>query len=1357
MTKSIKYKTFLSHNSLDKGYVRALEGWLKQHGISCFLDDQVLLPGDVLTDRLSEAMDQSESAVICIGPQGEGPWQREEVNSLLNRAIKLSQEKDEFRLIPVLFPGADRSKLRWFMDTRLWVDLKNGITDDEAPLHQIKRAILGEHSAEGRTTETKNPYQGLDAFDVENADSFFGRAKRSQELAQMLRDWRFAAIVGPSGNGKSSLARAGLVTEAVHQGGYLPGLRESLAPSKDGTVGAAQNSASKELPHWERLVVKPGRDLLGALLTQLYAGAPAEERGDKVAAARKRIFPEPSKTTPKEWAVNLDAELRLFFPEERRRLLLLVDQFEEIFTHAPSTGVTEEKRQTEIRFQLEALAHFRGLADKRWHVVLTLRSDFLDRCRASEAFWQMLEKDHLKITLDELDEEGWRSAIKGPAERAGAYLEAGLVEKMLEDVYRQRGSMPLLQVALQSLWKECSGRCLTHAVYTQMGGVDKTLQGRAEASLEKLEKEEKLQWDIARNLFIRLTTPGEGVSDSRRRMDLAELKWAGVDADKVEHVKNVLSDPENRLIVADGEALEVTHEVLITDCPTIQEWIENVRGEIPKLRRLTHAARQWDADPLNLALLTTADPLKQLQNWQKTTTLWLTQLEKRFLRRCVQYSWLKSAGVWFLILFLAVAASIAYSMMGTAKQVAILAKANEQRAQEALSKTYFRIIGRSEKLSNIEIETLWELAETPKSHERVRQLLMDSWFNQNPEFPFHNHGAGMNAALGLGTQRSDTSKWASAIERYLDHTVTDESRFREKLQMAFDRLTKEQQLNIIQKSLYYLVQTSFDKYVSSPDENRLASLIAQTHDELGNTPLIDMATRLGRQFRSASYVDSMKISRPLALTLDKIPPAEASAISDSLTSYLEPLIPTVYCSRPTKHSRVPALAETVANVSSKTPSASSSTLIQKTLSHIVETLAYPNASTDYDLPYLLLSLKQLSANPNFPLQNDILLKSLHRSINDEKQPDRTPYLIEAFSILSGETHSDDTAQMAENIAQFVTPQLDDLSIYDDRFSKIHPKTPSELLLLLSAQLPEQTVFDGSLKLADGMKRHASSELYFLYRNTSILISLLDHVKASQAAELSRSMIGTLEAEVERITNRGEPSDLAFFVNSIIKLTTIAASQSDLITQKLSTRLPSLASSSPTKYLHEIAESSMALSAIFPPQKTKNLNTKVTLDILSRHDLPSLTSYPKCTHALLHLATDGPAPINNPSLTEFLLQQVTQSRTSSTLPKQETFFPPNKALLRQACVTLDTPHLVNTLKTPFCSGPLLSAVLEALEEKTGQKFNGDVWQFVDYVEKEQKEGRMKEIDLSAPVRRITLEEVRKSLNLPESPDVSVEKQ
>jgi len=601
----MKYDVFLSHNSSDKPHVRTLHDWLSRNGVRSFLDENDLKPGDILTDKLGEAMDKSSSAIICIGEHGEGPWHGEEMNTLLGRSLKMARTQNEFRLIPVLLPNADTTSMRWFLQTRLWVDLSGGIDGADAELFRLRAAIMGEQGPPVKLDSGLNPYRGLEAFRVEDGRFFFGRTRESVELAEKVRRSRFCVITGPSGNGKSSLARAGLNSEAALK--VLP-----------------------ELAVWKRVTFKPGQGFLRSLLLQLHSHLPSEQRGPLVDKAIASIMPPVGFPTAESWAEAVNQHLEAFFPGDDETVLLLVDQFEEIFTHRGIGTATESDCLDRARLVMDGLARLREYGNRRWRILLTVRSDFYQRCRVSEPFWSLLEKEHLRLELDELNEDGWREAIKGPASRAGAYLEAGLVETMMKDVYRQRGSMPLLQLALQSLWNLREGACLTHAAYLKVGGVTNALQQRAESCLENLKDENSEYFAIARNLLLRLISPGEGVGDTRRRAERREFEWVNTDRLSFDYVLQELTSTENRLLVTDGESVEIVHEVLIRDCPTIRGWIELARPEIPMLRRLTHAAYRWEDNKRDAIFLSPADPPRELKRWIRSATLRLTSLEREF-------------------------------------------------------------------------------------------------------------------------------------------------------------------------------------------------------------------------------------------------------------------------------------------------------------------------------------------------------------------------------------------------------------------------------------------------------------------------------------------------------------------------------------------------------------------------------------------------------------------------------------------------------------------------------------------------------------------------------------------------------
>jgi Novel STAND NTPase 1/TIR domain len=741
----MSYDVFLSHNSKDKCLVRGLADWLTKNGVTSWFDEEQLLPGDRLTTELGKALDESRSAIICIGPDGEGPWQSEEVDTLLNRSIKLSRVKDEFRIIPVLLPEADTSKLNWFLETRLWVDLRSGITDNEAELHRLKQAIKGEAGPPAKdghiSGETAppfkdnpefNPYPGLSAFQEKDVKFFFGRNKESRDLAKRLRDKRFAIVIGPSGNGKSSLLRAGLHLETVAgKEGILPNILK-----------------------WKSIIVKPGTDLLHNLLIQLYASHGSTSRSEAVANSMSRIQLETVPITAEKWAEGLNQELLAFYANSDQNVLIIIDQFEELFTHRMITTQDDQERQLKIQCTLDGLAYLHKLGDKRWHIAISLRSDFYQRCRTGGIFWNLIEKTGYRLDLDELDEVGWRDAIKGPAARSGAYLEAGLVETLIKDIYRQRGSMPLLQLTLQDLWKNRIGACLTHDSYSDIGGISNALQERAENCFKNLRVADGDYLEIARNIFIRLTTPGEGVSDTRRRIGREELDWKNTDSEKINQVIATLSNSENRLIVTDEFGMEVTHEILIQDCSTIRNWIETARYDIPFMRRLTNSASQWDANSRpRWKSIHLGDSPEFIKQWLDSLTLKLTNLESSFwkaarLKNTLQQI-LRGVVFIFIIVVTGVAIAKAYDAYNSNKLT-----------QKVLVKNYVRFIGiELNEVSPLEREVLWELAATSPELEDIREKTLEMTLKayvKNPETflkPLLDGGYAFRAVTGILASR----------------------------------------------------------------------------------------------------------------------------------------------------------------------------------------------------------------------------------------------------------------------------------------------------------------------------------------------------------------------------------------------------------------------------------------------------------------------------------------------------------------------------------------------------------------------------------------------------------------------------
>ena len=274
------------------------------------------------------------------------------------------------------------------------------------------------------------------------------------------------------------------------------------------------------------------------------------------------------------------------------RLLLVVDQFEELFTLCKDR--TEQQAYVD---NLLAAAVPEGVTT----VILTLRADFYARC-AEFANLRTALQDYQKY-IGPMSREELCAAIEKPAQANGWDFEPGLVDAILDDVAGEAGSLPLLSHALLETWKRRSGRMLTFAGYHAAGGVQGAIAKTADAVYAELPPDEQA---IARNIFLRLTTLGEGTQDTRRRVPLPELLGSGGQAAQVQAVLKRLED--ERLVTAERAAaapadgargepeavyVDVTHEALISEWPRLNTWLNEDREGLLVHRRLTEAAQEW--------------------------------------------------------------------------------------------------------------------------------------------------------------------------------------------------------------------------------------------------------------------------------------------------------------------------------------------------------------------------------------------------------------------------------------------------------------------------------------------------------------------------------------------------------------------------------------------------------------------------------------------------------------------------------------------------------------------------------------------------------------------------------------------
>jgi PAS domain S-box-containing protein len=610
---STRYNVFLSHNSADKPVVEKLARRLVKEGIQPWLDTWNLIPGEPWQEAIEEALDSCATCAVFVGPSGTGPWQNEEMRAAIDRRV--NDPERAFRVIPVLLPGTERgerSRLPDFLVRATWVEFRRSL-DDEHACHRLVCGIRGIEPGPGpgqAVYEGECPYRGLQFFDVEHAPFFFGREALTEWLLDALRpptrlrtdlstgagqgDNRFLVIIGPSGSGKSSLARAGLI-----------------AALKQGEIeGSSQ---------WPIAVCRPGPDPLESLAVAL---SDATNVAQTPSALRDLI----RDLRDDERMLHLTARLALREAPPERRLALLVDQFEEIFTLCDDDGL----RQALINNLLYAARAVNG----QTVVLLALRADFFGQCAKYPVLAAALSDS--QVLMGPMTDGELRHAIEWPAQLAGCEFEPGLVDLLLRDVQDQPGGLPLLQHALLELWGGRQGRRLTHAAYRAIGGVEGALERRAEAVYNQFTEPAR---EICKRIFLRLTQPGEGTEDTKRRVSLQELSPAEGETETVEMVIRRLASAEARLITTEsGEDLarerfvEVGHEVLVRGWSRLRKWIEEDREALHIHRRLTEAAKEWRDNYQEGSFLYRGARLVQAEEWAEAHTDDLNPLEHQFLK-----------------------------------------------------------------------------------------------------------------------------------------------------------------------------------------------------------------------------------------------------------------------------------------------------------------------------------------------------------------------------------------------------------------------------------------------------------------------------------------------------------------------------------------------------------------------------------------------------------------------------------------------------------------------------------------------------------------------------------------------------
>lgn len=538
MTEEWAYDLFVSYADADKEWVEGyLLDALKGADIPYHSESAFAL-GVPRIKAFEEAIQKSKRTLLIISPAFLVD-EFAEFTSILN--ISYGAEFGLWPVIPLIRHSVPELPLSLRMLTSL---LATNETEQKAAVEHLCREL--QRPLPTPPAKPDCPYPGMASFSQNNSKLFFGRDAEIKKIIEShLRLHQFLTLIGPSGSGKSSLVFAGL----------LPGLEKSSF-FKPG--------------NWLFRDLRPGKNPLSSLQTQLEFD----------------LFD----LTEEDLALGVRNLLRA---NNAERFLLIVDQFEELFTVAAKEEVES------FQSTLKKLSQI-----PKCYVILTVRADFYGDLMLC-LLWTEIQGHRLEVLP--LNEEDLKKAIRNPAQEVGVYVETALIERLIADAAGEPGVLPLLQETLVLLWDRIERRFLGLSAYSslvmrrsaygkQPTGLQIAITIRADNAFLPLSTAQKA---IASRIFLRLIQFGEGRPDTRRQQLEKDLRAVKDDPKLFEQTLLHFAAPTHRLLTLSGEetahrrTVDIAHEALISGWSTLQEWIAKRKEYEQTRRRLDAKVQEW--------------------------------------------------------------------------------------------------------------------------------------------------------------------------------------------------------------------------------------------------------------------------------------------------------------------------------------------------------------------------------------------------------------------------------------------------------------------------------------------------------------------------------------------------------------------------------------------------------------------------------------------------------------------------------------------------------------------------------------------------------------------------------------------
>ena len=457
--------------------------------------------------------------------------------------------------------------------------------------------------------DAKNPYRGLDAFTEQNADNFYGREKLTQKLLQKYdaiqadsgrstAKARILPILGPSGSGKSSLARAGLI----------PHLKKRFHKDADLCPPISFKPGSK-----------PIESLAAALARTIYQG--------EFSHTKKQEFEELLLTRNSSGLYSGLANISsLSGNTVADPLIVFIDQFEETFLLC-----NDHDQRTAF---IETITHAATIRHGRVFIVLAMRSDYYNETAPYSILHEVITDEPL--VMRSMFRSELRDAIVLPGRKFGFNLGEETIQRLIHESQDKVGALPLLQFALSSIWEERM-TAEPFDVLNRMNGIGGGLNVTAEKLYNQLDNEGK---QVTRHIFSNLAHFGDGQGPGRRRVLLSDLETKRYSLPQIRNILQTFTHRSYRLLTtahtSAGITVEVTHEALLERWDRLVRWFETDLDQIRFQRQVEDAAQEWVRFGKKEGVLWRPPKLSLLQEFLTLRTGSLTEVQLEFAETSIR-------------------------------------------------------------------------------------------------------------------------------------------------------------------------------------------------------------------------------------------------------------------------------------------------------------------------------------------------------------------------------------------------------------------------------------------------------------------------------------------------------------------------------------------------------------------------------------------------------------------------------------------------------------------------------------------------------------------------------------------------